>query len=107
MRGRAAVANRSIRKTMNVSTHTDSARNTTPYKQNTQHRAFCNNLAPSPCCGFPAGYPAAVKKEGELIVDLRGRQIETRKDFWDAVAKPCRPEWFGRNLDAWSDTIHA
>ncbi|WP_030774613.1 MULTISPECIES: barstar family protein [unclassified Streptomyces] len=42
----------------------------------------------------------------ELIVDLRGRPIETLNDFWDAVAEPCGlPEWFGRNLDAWSDTI--
>ncbi|QES52815.1 hypothetical protein DEJ50_32265 [Streptomyces venezuelae] len=46
--------------------------------------------------------------DSELTVDLRGRRIETLKDFWDAVAGPCGlPEWFGRNLDAWSDTIHA
>jgi RNAse (barnase) inhibitor barstar len=44
----------------------------------------------------------------ELVVDLRGRSIETLNDFWDAVAEPCGlPDWFGRNLDAWSDTIHA
>ncbi|OIJ96912.1 hypothetical protein BIV25_16385 [Streptomyces sp. MUSC 14] len=44
--------------------------------------------------------------ESELIVDLRGRLIETLNDFWDAVSGPCGlPEWFGRNLDAWSDTI--
>ncbi|MEU4303421.1 barstar family protein [Kitasatospora aureofaciens] len=44
--------------------------------------------------------------DNELIVDLRGRQIETLNDFWDAVSEPCGlPEWFGRNLDAWSDTI--
>ncbi|NEC03414.1 barstar family protein [Streptomyces anulatus] len=43
-----------------------------------------------------------------LIVDLRGRLIETLNDFWDAVSEPCGlPEWFGRNLDAWSDTIEA
>ncbi|MBC2878603.1 MULTISPECIES: barstar family protein [Streptomyces] len=42
----------------------------------------------------------------ELTVDLRGRLMETLDDFWDAVAKPCGlPEWFGRNLDAWADTI--
>ncbi|MFD0059000.1 barstar family protein [Streptomyces sp. NPDC127168] len=42
----------------------------------------------------------------ELVVDLRGRLIETLDDFWDAVSEPCGlPEWFGRNLDAWSDTI--
>ncbi|MFC9158131.1 barstar family protein [Streptomyces bauhiniae] len=47
-------------------------------------------------------------KDSELTVDLRDRRIETLKDFWDAVAEPCGlPEWFGRNLDAWSDTIHA
>ncbi|MEU2114043.1 barstar family protein [Streptomyces sp. NPDC019507] len=44
--------------------------------------------------------------DNELIVDLRGRLIETLNDFWDAVSEPCGlPEWFGRNLDAWSDTI--
>ncbi|WP_066938385.1 barstar family protein [Streptomyces sp. NBRC 110611] len=43
----------------------------------------------------------------KLTVDLRGRRIETLDDFWDAVTEPCGlPEWFGRNLDAWSDTIH-
>jgi RNAse (barnase) inhibitor barstar len=42
----------------------------------------------------------------ELIVDLRGQAIETLNDFWDAVSEPCGlPAWFGRNLDAWSDTI--
>ncbi|MGW3142809.1 barstar family protein [Streptomyces sp. NPDC001139] len=42
----------------------------------------------------------------ELVVDLRGRLIETLDDFWDAVSEPCGlPEWLGRNLDAWSDTI--
>lgn len=34
----------------------------------------------------------------ELIVDLRGRQIETLNDFWDAASEPCaagvvRPDW--------------
>ncbi|MFI0965748.1 barstar family protein [Streptomyces sp. NPDC021080] len=48
----------------------------------------------------------AKKVKTELIVDLRGQLIETLDDFWDAVAGPCGlPEWFGRNLDAWSDTI--
>ncbi|PWE10936.1 hypothetical protein DD630_33160 [Streptomyces sp. BSE7F] len=42
----------------------------------------------------------------KLVVDLRGRLIETLDDIWDAVSEPCGlPEWFGRNLDAWSDTI--
>ncbi|MCM2417055.1 barstar family protein [Streptomyces sp. RKAG293] len=44
----------------------------------------------------------------ELIVDLRGRLIATLDDFWDAVSEPCGlPTWFGRNLDAWSDTINS
>ncbi|MFJ6479547.1 MULTISPECIES: barstar family protein [unclassified Streptomyces] len=44
--------------------------------------------------------------DSKLMIDLRGRQIETLDDFWDAVTEPCGlPEWFGRNLDAWSDTI--
>lgn len=46
------------------------------------------------------------KTETELEVDLRGRPIETLDDFWDAVAEPCGlPEWFGRNTEAWRDTI--
>ncbi|MFK0150349.1 barstar family protein [Streptomyces griseus] len=41
-----------------------------------------------------------------LVIDLRGHRIETLDDFWDAVAGPCGlPDWFGRNLDAWADTI--
>ncbi|MCY0945896.1 barstar family protein [Streptomyces antarcticus] len=44
--------------------------------------------------------------DSELIVDLRGQLIETLHDFCDSVSEPCGlPEWFGRNLDAWSDTI--
>jgi hypothetical protein len=46
--------------------------------------------------------------DSKLIVDLRNRPIETLDDFWDAIAEPCGlPEWYGRNLDAWSDTINA
>ncbi len=42
----------------------------------------------------------------DLIVDLRGVPLDSLDDFWDAVAGPCGlPEWFGRNLDAWWDTI--
>ncbi|MEU5417449.1 barstar family protein [Streptomyces clavifer] len=45
--------------------------------------------------------------ESELVVDLRGTRIATLDDFWDAVAEPCGlPTWFGRNLDAWADTLH-
>jgi hypothetical protein len=28
------------------------------------------------------------------------------EDLWDAPEKPCGlPEWFGRNLNAWNDTL--
>lgn len=48
----------------------------------------------------------AEKTESELVVDLRGRSIETLDDLWDAVTEPCGlPQWFGRNTDAWRDTI--
>jgi hypothetical protein len=42
----------------------------------------------------------------ELIVDLREIELNSLDDFWDAVSGPCAlPDWFGRNLDAWWDTI--
>ncbi|MEU6103316.1 barstar family protein [Streptomyces flaveolus] len=48
----------------------------------------------------------ARKIVSELVVDLRGRPIETLDDFWDAVSEPCGlPGWFGRNTEAWRDTI--
>ncbi|MEV0090277.1 barstar family protein [Streptomyces sp. NPDC050738] len=41
-----------------------------------------------------------------LVVDLRPLPLASLDDFWDAVAAPCGlPDWFGRNLDAWWDTI--
>ncbi|WP_407840644.1 hypothetical protein ACE1OC_36800 [Streptomyces sp. DSM 116496] len=44
--------------------------------------------------------------DSELIVDLRAWLLETLNDSWDAVSEPGGPPvWFGRNLDAWSDTI--
>jgi hypothetical protein len=42
-----------------------------------------------------------------LEVDLRGRSMETLDDFWDAIAGPAGlPSWFGRNIEAWRDTIY-
>lgn len=48
------------------------------------------------------------RQEGEpLVVDLRDRTIDSSSALWDALAEPCGlPDWFGRNLDAWWDTIH-
>lgn len=45
--------------------------------------------------------------EGEpLVVDLRPSLIEDWPQLWSALADPCGlPKWFGRNLDAWWDTI--
>lgn len=49
----------------------------------------------------------AKRTQSELVVDLRGRPIETLDDFWDAMTEPCGlPEWFGRNVTAWGDTLH-
>jgi len=34
--------------------------------------------------------------------------IESWSQLWDALSGPCAlPSWFGRNLDAWWDTIQA
>ena len=48
------------------------------------------------------------KQDGDpLIVDLRSERIESWSALWDALAAPCGlPTWFGRNLDAWWETIH-
>ncbi len=48
------------------------------------------------------------RQDGEpLVVDLRGRLIESPGQLWDALAGPCGlPAWFGRNLDAWRDTLY-
>lgn len=44
----------------------------------------------------------------ELVIDLRGHVVATLADFWEAVREPGGlPDWFGRNLDAWADTIDA
>lgn len=39
-------------------------------------------------------------------MDLRQQTIQTWPQLWDALTDPCGlPSWFGRNLDAWWDTI--
>ncbi|MEU1576744.1 barstar family protein [Streptomyces collinus] len=54
----------------------------------------------------PWSCPGAERRDGHLVVDLRGQSTETLDDFWDAVTGPCGlPEWFGRNTDAWRDTV--
>lgn len=46
------------------------------------------------------------KAKTELVVEPAGQPIETLDDFWDAVSEPCGlPHWFGRNTEAWRDTI--
>lgn len=48
------------------------------------------------------------RQDGEpLVVDLRGHVIQTSSQLWHALAGPCGlPDWFGRNLDAWNDTLY-
>jgi hypothetical protein len=42
----------------------------------------------------------------ELAVDLTEVAIQDWTQLWDALSEPCGlPSWFGRNLDAWWDTI--
>jgi hypothetical protein len=41
-----------------------------------------------------------------LTVDLTDRTIDSWSALWDSLTVPCGlPDWFGRNLDAWMDTI--
>ena len=41
-----------------------------------------------------------------LVVDLSAQVIESTDELWDLLAVPCGlPTWFGRNLDAWVDTL--
>lgn len=41
-------------------------------------------------------------------IDLRSTRIAEWDDLWDALARPLDlPTWFGRNLDAWWDTIES
>lgn len=44
--------------------------------------------------------------DGRLVVDLTAEVLDDEESFWSAVAEPLAlPTWFGRNLDAWIDTI--
>jgi len=49
------------------------------------------------------------RQDGDtLMVDLRTRVLDTWDELWDSLAEPCGlPSWFGRNLNAWWDTIQA
>jgi len=47
-----------------------------------------------------------VRDGDPLVVDLRSTPIGSWDELWDALVGPCGlPEWFGRNLDAWNDTL--
>jgi hypothetical protein len=48
------------------------------------------------------------RQDGDpLVVDLRMQRVESWDQLWDALADRCGlPGWFGRNLDAWNDTLH-
>jgi hypothetical protein len=47
------------------------------------------------------------RQTGEpLVVDLTDRILASWTELWDALTRPCGlPAWFGRNLNAWWDTI--
>ena len=41
-----------------------------------------------------------------LVIDLRGRSIDSMESLWNVLTRPCGlPEWFGRDLDAWNDAL--
>ena len=70
------------------------------------------SVCPSPGASAPiAGIMQPVTQLGRqdgtpLIVDLRSVIVESWSDLWDALSGPCGlPSWFGRNLNAWWDTI--
>jgi hypothetical protein len=46
-------------------------------------------------------------RDGEpLIVDVTTVPITSWDELWDALLTPCGlPDWFGRNLNAWNDTL--
>lgn len=47
------------------------------------------------------------RQEGDpLPVNLSDRTIESWSALWASLTQPCGlPDWFGRNLNAWWDTI--
>ncbi len=51
--------------------------------------------------------PRLGEREGApLVVDLTGTPVVCWDDLWNALADPCGlPDWFGRNLNAWNDTL--
>lgn len=48
------------------------------------------------------------RPDGEtLVVDLGDRNVRTIDEFWDALSEPLAlPDWFGRNFNAWNDTLY-
>jgi hypothetical protein len=41
-----------------------------------------------------------------MLVDLSAHIITSTDQLWDLLAPPCGlPVWFGRNLDAWHNTL--
>ena len=46
-------------------------------------------------------------RDGEpLLVDLSACPIASVDELWDGLMEPCGlPHWFGRNLNAWNDTL--
>src|SRR5438034_11564900 len=60
-----------------------------------------------PQSGHSGAMTSLGRQDGQpLIVDRRDCTIDPWPVLWDALMQPCGlPEWFGRNLDAWWDTI--
>ena len=52
--------------------------------------------------------PASTSSLPPLVIDLREKDIQCWEELWDELSFRCGlPRWFGRNLDAWWDTIQA
>jgi Barstar (barnase inhibitor) len=56
---------------------------------------------------YPGAMPRLGVRDGEpQTVDLTTGPITSWKELWDALEMPCAlPGWFGRNLNAWNDTL--